>query len=113
MEEMDSIWTFTEKMLDYADASGGQKAFFMFLKEVNQKKFSEAKELGMQMLGNKSIGSSTSTRIILTGTILSMVMEKDIEGIRNIRKRVNWNFSYDLNLRLLFQKVGVYYKSSL
>lgn len=112
-EEMDGIWTFAEKMLEDDGASDGQKAFYMFLKDVNQKKFGEAKELGMQMLGNKSIGSSTSTRIILTGTILSMIMENDIEGIRNIRKRVNWNFSYDLNLRLLFQKAGVYYRSSL
>jgi predicted membrane-bound spermidine synthase len=113
IEEMDGIWTFSEKMLDDAGASDGQKAFYMFLKDINHKKFGEAKELGMQMLGDKSIGSSTSTRIVLTGTILSMVMENDMDGIRDIRKRVNWNFSYDLNLRLLFQKAGVYYRSSL
>jgi hypothetical protein len=113
VEEMDTIWTFTEKMLDDAGAGEGQKAFYTFLKDVNQKKFGKAKELGMQMLGNKSIGSSTTTRTILTGTILSMIMENDSNGIRNIRKRVNWNFSYDLNLRLLFQKAGVYYRSSM
>jgi predicted membrane-bound spermidine synthase len=112
-DEMDTIWIFTENMLSTAQAHTRHKEFFNFLKQINHRNFTGAEELGKSILGKSSIGSSSSTRIVLTGTILSMIMVNDVEGVRAIRKRVNWNFSYDLNLRLLFQKAGVYYRSNL
>lgn len=102
-EEMKPVWDFVEKYMDKGNIKKESRELFTFMRLFNECRFADAIELGKKILGKGDIDPSPSMRIALNGTLCAMVKQNDFAGINEIKRKIRFDYSSDLNLRLLLQ----------